>query len=150
MQSNVVLLASDIGRLFRKRFEAGGEPAGVTGPQLRLLRVIERHPGTTQIAVANLLDVEPITAGRMVDRLVRAGLVERRADPSDRRAWRLHLTDDVLPHLKDARTRSDALIECALDGFSRGERAQLVELLERMRGNLCSEATALPRVAEHG
>lgn len=149
MQLNIAFLATDVGRLFRKRFEAASSSAGVTGPQWRLLRAIEHNPGATQIAVANILDVEPITAGRMIDRLARAGMVERRPDPSDRRAWRLYLTELASPHLLEARTRADALIERALDGFSDGEQEQLRELLQRMRGNL-GAAEVEPPVTSHG
>ncbi len=52
-----------------------------------------REPGMKQVELAERLDVEPITAGRIVDRLEEAGLVERQRDPVDRRAWRLFLTD---------------------------------------------------------
>jgi DNA-binding MarR family transcriptional regulator len=52
---------------------------------------LSRVDGLTQTELADSLDVERISAGRMVDRLVESGLVERRADPSDRRVWRLHL-----------------------------------------------------------
>ncbi|MET0250901.1 MAG: MarR family transcriptional regulator [Novosphingobium sp.] len=151
MQPNVAFLATDIGRLFRKRFESASRSAGVTGPQWRLLLAIERQPGATQIALANLLEVEPITAGRMIDRLARAGMVERRSDPADRRAWRLHLTDNARPEIVDARARADSLIERALVGISEAERAQLAALLERMRENLTSaDAACEPKVTAHG
>src|ERR1043166_4847795 len=114
MHLNIAFLATDVGRLFRKRFEAASREIGVTGPQWRLLRAIERQPGATQIALAHELDVEPITAGRMIDRLARAGMVERRPDPTDRRAWRLHLTPLAQPQLLEARDRADALIAQAL------------------------------------
>jgi DNA-binding MarR family transcriptional regulator len=136
MQPIIAFLATDVGRLFRKRFESASQTTGVTGPQWRLLRAIELNPGATQIALANLLDVEPITAGRMIDRLAKAGVVERRADPADRRAWRLYLTDDASHHLVEAKKRADDLIGHALAGFSETEQEQLKGLLERMRGNL--------------
>ena len=152
MQSNIAFLATDVGRLFRKRFEAASAtPAGVTGPQWRLLRAIERHPGATQIALANMLEVEPITAGRMIDRLARGGMVERRPDPADRRAWRLHLTAGARPHLDDARVRSEVLIARALDGLSEGECDQLAALLGRVRQNLAAqELDAQPEFSQHG
>lgn len=146
MQDNVAFLASDIGRLFRKRFEAStndrASDGPITGPQMRLLGAISRSPGASQVALANLLDVEPITAARMLDRLQQAGLVERRPDPADRRAWRLHLTPRAEPLLAAARTRIAALVEDALDGFSASERATLTLLLERLRDNLSAEPPA--------
>lgn len=149
MQPNIAFLATDVGRLFRKRFEAASQSVGLTGPQWRLLRAIELNPGATQIAVANSLDVEPITAGRMIDRLAKAGVVERRPDPSDRRAWRLYVTERASPHLDEAKTRATALIGHALAGFSDTEQEQLKGLLERMRGNLVAVNGELPEVPTH-
>ncbi len=144
MQDNVAFLASDIGRLFRKRFEATTDDStncgGLTGPQLRLIGAISRNPGASQIALANLLDVEPITAARMLDRLQQAGLVERRPDPADRRAWRLHLTPRAEPLLIAARARIEVMVDASLEGFSAEERATLETLLKRLRDNLATDA----------
>lgn len=144
MQDNVAFLASDIGRLFRKRFEAttddGINCGGLTGPQLRLIGAISRNPGASQIALANILDVEAITAARMLDRLQQAGLVERRPDPADRRAWRLHLTPRAEPLLIAARARIEVMVDGALEGFSDEERATLDTLLKRLRDNLATDA----------
>lgn len=147
MHDNVAFLASDIGRLFRKRFEASTttdrvDGAPVTGPQMRLLGAISRNPGASQIALANLLDVEPITAARMLDRLQQAGLVERRPDPADRRAWRLHLTPRAEPLLMAALVKIDRMVDEALVGFSATERATLDSLLSRLRENLSVECPA--------
>ena len=144
MQDNVAFLAGDIGRLFRKRFEASAPDRAtdglLTGPQMRLLATISRNPGASQIVLANLLDVEPITAARMLDRLQQAGLVERRPDPADRRAWRLHLTPRAEPLLSAARVKIDTMIDAALDGFSTQERTTLALLLTRLRDNLSVES----------
>ena len=86
MDRNIGYLANDIGRLFRKRLDVFSRPAGITGAQVRVLLNIRRHPGINQSTLASLLEVEPITAGRMIDRMVAADLVERRADPTDRRS----------------------------------------------------------------
>lgn len=152
MQDNVAFLAGDIGRLFRKRFEASADRASdglLTGPQMRLLAVISRNPGASQIALANILDVEPITAARMLDRLQQAALVERRPDPADRRAWRLHLTPPAEPLLTAARLRIERMVEGALEGFSEAERSTLEALLSRLRDNLSAEQqSATPVFAE--
>ena len=153
MQDNVAFLAGDIGRLFRKRFEASANERGadgpLTGPQMRLLATISRNPGASQIALANLLDVEPITAARMLDRLQQAGLVERRPDPADRRAWRLHLTPHAEPLLNAARIKVERLVDAALEDFSTAERTTLALLLTRLRENLSvDQAIAAPLFAE--
>lgn len=143
MQDNVAFLASDIGRLFRKRFEASANVRDargpLTGPQMRLLGAISRNPGASQILLANLLDVEPITAARMLDRLQQAGLVERRPDPADRRAWRLHLTPRAEPVLAAARARVEVMVDAALETFSVEERSTLEVLLMRLRDSLSTE-----------
>ena len=156
VQDNVAFLASDIGRLFRKRFEASDHVRAsassitgpITGPQMRLLGAISRNPGASQIALANLLDVEPITAARMLDRLQQAGLVERHPDPADRRAWRLHLTPRAEPLLSAARVKIERIVDTALERFSDAERTTLEALLTRLRENLAVEPQpAVPQPA---
>ncbi|HMO76029.1 MAG TPA: MarR family transcriptional regulator, partial [Sphingopyxis sp.] len=83
-----------------------------------------------------LIEVEPITLSRMVDRLAEAGLVERRADPTDRRAWLLHLTPRADALLDGMRATTAALSEEATEGLSAAERKQLAALVERVRSNL--------------
>ncbi|MFC4294175.1 MarR family winged helix-turn-helix transcriptional regulator [Novosphingobium tardum] len=136
MHDNVAFLANDIGRLFRKRFDAASGQAGLTGPQWRLLGAIQRNPGANQIALANFLDVEPITAARMIDRLEKAGLVERRPDPGDRRAWCLHLTEAAQPQIAEARALAEKVIARSLAGIDENDQALLRDLLGRMRDNL--------------
>src|SRR5690349_22247249 len=72
---------------------------GMTRAQWMILFRLRRHDGLTQRELAEILEVEPITVGRLVDRLEARGLVERRADPADRRCWRLHLTTAAAPVL---------------------------------------------------
>jgi DNA-binding MarR family transcriptional regulator len=139
MRNNVAFLATDVGRLFRKRFDVVTRQLGVTGPQWRMLAAIRRSPGMNQGAVANWLEVEAITAGRMIDRLVKADLVERRDDPCDRRSWRLYLTDKADRQMGDLGGFADQVFEEAFAGFTQAERATLLALLERVRANL-SEA----------
>ncbi len=139
MQVNVAFLSSDVGRLFRKRFAAVARPFGVTGAQWRMLALIQREPGINQGAVAAWLEVEPITAGRMVDRLERLDLVERRHDPADRRQWRLHLTAKATDLMQRMKGCAQTVIADAVSGFSDAEQDQLISLLERMRANLSDD-----------
>lgn len=139
VKDNVAFLASDIGRLFRKRFDVAARQLGVTGPQWRMLAAIRRSPGTNQVALASWLEVEAITAGRMIDRLEKLELVERRHDPADRRKWRLFLTP-ASERLMDqlASCAKDVFAE-ALSCFDEAEQRQLLSLLQRLRGNLSDE-----------
>jgi DNA-binding MarR family transcriptional regulator len=88
---SVGFLLHDVARLMRYRFDARARDLGVTRQQWRALITIAIREGQTQAELADRLEVERITLCRMVDRLAEAGLVERRADPKDRRVWRLHL-----------------------------------------------------------
>ena len=144
MQSNVAFLATDVGRLFRKRFNVAARELGVTGAQWRMLSAIRRTPGTNQRALADWLEVEAITAGRMLDRLEKAGLVQRRDDPADRRTWRLYLTTEADRHIDRLADFATVVFAEAFDGIDAGDQAKLLGLLERVRSNL---AAAIPEDA---
>lgn len=136
VESSVAFLASDIGRLFGKRFEFASRDIGVTGGQWRVLARIAEHPGINQGALAALLEVEAITAGRMVDRLEKRGLVERRPDPNDRRVWLLHTTPRTPPLLELMRERLGAVVAEATAVFSQQELDLLILLMNRLRDQL--------------
>lgn len=140
MQNNIAFLTSDVSRLLRKRFDVVSRRFGVTGPQWRMLAALRRTPGINQCALAQWLEVEAITAGRMIDRLEKSGMVERRADPNDRRAWRLFLTDAATPLLDELFLCATDVFEEAQQGFSPAERDLILALLERMRANLLDDA----------
>ena len=142
-------LIGDIARLMRRSFDARARSIGVTRSQWRVLTTVSRHEGVNQGRLAELLDVEPITLCRMVDRLSDSSLVERRADPSDRRAWRIFLTEKAHPILDELRSLGDDLIEEALHGLAESERNRLAELLELVRTNL-TDTERKERVATHG
>ena len=81
----------------RKAFDRLAVGLGVTRAQWKVLFKLSRRPGLRQVELADLLELEPITLCRIVDRLEEAGLVERARDPEDRRAWRLHVTTNAQP-----------------------------------------------------
>jgi len=92
MDDNLAAMLADTARLMRRAFDARARQIGVTRPQWRVLSVLHRFEGINQGGLAEMLEVEPITMCRMVDRLQEAGLVERRPDPEDRRSRLLFLT----------------------------------------------------------
>jgi len=149
MDNNIAFLAGDVGRLFRKRFELATRELGITSPQWRMILRISDNPGINQGALAAMLEVEAITAGRMIDRLERLGLVERRSDPGDRRAWLLHLTDRARPLLDQLRSRAATVIAESTETLSPEELAQLVAMLSRVRKRLL-QGGETPPVAAHG
>jgi DNA-binding MarR family transcriptional regulator len=142
MSDSLGVLITDSARLLRRRFDARARKLGVSRAQWQVLFVLSRTEGINQAGLAEALDVETITVGRMVDRLADAGLVERRADPADRRAWRLHLTDHAHPVLAELRLVADQVMAETLEGISEGERTLLAGLLTRVRGNLAPRAPA--------
>jgi MarR family transcriptional regulator for hemolysin len=132
------VLVSDVTRLLRRRFDAQARSIGVSRAQWRVLIALARAEGINQAGLADRLDVETITVGRMVDRLEEAGLVERRADPADRRAWRLFLTPRAHPILAELQAVAVGVRAEMLAGLSADEEAALQGLLQRLRGNLDS------------
>ena len=92
MEDNFASLVAQITRLLRRSFDEHGRLVGLTRPQWQLLAILAHHPGIHQGGIAEQLEVEAVSVGRMLDRMQEAGLVERRPDPADRRAWRLFLT----------------------------------------------------------
>ena len=139
-------LMADVSRLIRKRFDERARAIGATRAQWRTLIVVMRNEGVNQGTLAELLEVEPITLCRMIDRLEEAGLVERRRDPADRRAWLIHLTDKAGPVLTKVKAIADSLFEEVLAGVPENDRDRLNLTLERMRENLLAE----PNEALHG
>ena len=141
MSNQIAFLMADASRLFRRHFDALSRDLGVTGQQWRVLVVLARNPGAKQGQIADLIEVEPITLSRMVDRLQEAGLVERHADPADRRAWCLHLTDKAIPLVDQMRVNADTILQGALIGFSDAERNSFANFIERFRENLtCAQS----------
>jgi DNA-binding MarR family transcriptional regulator len=136
MSETIGFLLNDTARLFRRSFNARTRDSGITALQWRLITYLKRHEGVRQGPLAELIEVEPITLSRMVDRLVEAELVERRADPADRRAWQLYLTPRAGDLLDGMRPIADALTAEAIEGLSATEVEQLSDLVERVRANL--------------
>src|SRR5258705_8371299 len=90
-------LLHEVARLLRKRFEQNARGSGLTRAQWHVLAYLAQNEGINQSGLADLLEIEPITLGRIVDKLQVLRLVERRPDPSDRRVWLLHLTPAARP-----------------------------------------------------
>jgi DNA-binding MarR family transcriptional regulator len=101
----------------RKAFTRRAAALGVTGAQWKVLFKLSRTPGIRQVELADLLDIEPITLTRILDRLQEAGLIERSADPADRRAWRLHVTPKAKPLVEKLRAIADEMTAEAFAGI---------------------------------
>jgi len=146
MSDSLGFLISDVSRLTRRRFDERARQVGATRAQWRTLTTLSRNEGLNQGALADLLEVEPITLCRMIDRLEESGLVERRRDPADRRAWQLFLTEKSTPMLADLRAMADDLFEQMLLGLDDSSRDALTGSLDVIRANLL--ALPSPRTTE--
>src|SRR3954469_19653146 len=101
-------LLHEVARLYGKRFDQRVRSLGVTRAQCRVLAYLLLHEGNNQAGLAELLEIEPITLVRMLDRMEEAGWVERRPDPEDRRVRCLHLTRKAEPLLERVSALADA------------------------------------------
>jgi MarR family transcriptional regulator for hemolysin len=129
-------LLNDVSRQMRNRFDRQARGLGLTRAQWRVMMFLRRHEGARQNELAALLEVENVTLGRHIDRLEESGWVERRPDPTDRRAWRLFLAEKPKPMLDKLAVFLIETRETALRGFSAMERKTLIETLIRMKTNL--------------
>ena len=119
----------------RKAFDRLAVGLGVTRAQWQVLFKLTRTPGLRQVELADMLDLEPITLCRIVDRLEEAGLVERVRDPEDRRAWRLHVTAQAQPLVEKLRAIGADLVGRAFENIDPAEIEVTRRVLERVREN---------------
>jgi MarR family transcriptional regulator, transcriptional regulator for hemolysin len=129
-------LLADVSRLVRRRFDQRASGLGLTRAQWRVLAQLRRREGTKQISLAEILEIDPITLGRHIDRLVDKGFVERRPDPVDRRAWRLYLRTEVRPVLQQMRKMSTITRGEALVGMTEHDHDRLIEMLLKIKENM--------------
>lgn len=129
-------LLHDIARLMRKRFDQRARSLNLSRAQWQLLVHLSRHEGINQSGLAEILEIENITVGRLVDRMEEAGWVERRPDPSDRRARLLYTTEKVAPVMERMRELAEATRNEALAGLAPAQRDVLIDTLIQVRGNL--------------
>ena len=141
-KDTIGFLLNDAARLMRRDFERRARPLGLTRAQWQTMFHLARNEGCNQVTLAELLDVEPITLARVIDRLETSGLVERRPDPDDRRARLLFLGAHAHPLLDDLRALGAETRETALAGISDEERTLLATLLGKMRANLTGRDSA--------
>jgi MarR family transcriptional regulator for hemolysin len=132
----ILFSISDVGRLLRTYADQKARRFGMTRAQWAVLLRLERREGLKQSDLAEELDIQPITLTRLVDRLCDNGLIERRADPNDRRAKRLYLTDAARPLLDRISTEIEELSGKVLAGIKPGEIDMMLGKLGQARENL--------------
>ena len=140
METNLLQIG-ETAHALRRAFDRRAAVLGVTRAQWRVLVKLSRHPNLRQVELADLLDVEPITLCRIVDRLEDSGMVERRRDPADRRAWRLALTPKSEPLVEKLRALADELSREAFSGIAPAEIETMQRALAQVRANLAPGGT---------
>ena len=137
-KAEILFLISDVGRLLRTYTDQRARGMKLTRAQWAVLLQLERNEGLIQTDLAGVLDIKPITLTRLIDRLVKGGLVERRPNPSDRRARFLFLTPKARPLLNHIETQSESLAGTVLEGLDPAEIDTLADQLGRARDNIRS------------
>ena len=150
-----LVLLNDLARSLRTEADRRARLHGMTRAQWIILKHLEQTPGLSQRELAEILEVEPITVGRLVDRLESRALVERKPDPDDRRVWRLHLRPAGLPLLETLNIQRDSILETVSHGVDPAALIQVCDVLNQMKTNMTATRrpisaapTAAPRTAD--
>ncbi len=133
---DLLMLLHDVARLIRVEADTLARQHGTTRAQWALLLRLARSPGLTQKEAADLLEVEPISVARLVDRMEAAGLIERRADEQDRRIWRLHLRPGAAAKLAEVSRQREELAALVMAGLDPHLHTAMVAGLRVMKSNL--------------
>lgn len=138
-------LLYDIARLMRDQFNAQAQTLDLTQAQSRALVHLNRNEGVNQATLANILDIQPITLLRQLDKLEAKGLIERRQDASDRRMQRLYLTSASRPLLEELNRMGQKMTSAAFDGIDDRLRRQAIDTLMSVKDNLLVSAAGAAR-----
>jgi MarR family transcriptional regulator, transcriptional regulator for hemolysin len=146
-------LLHEVARLLRRRFEQNARGSGLTRSQWQVLAYLAKNEGINQSGLANLLEIEPITLGRIVDKLETLGLIERHPDSSDRRVWLLQLTPAARPKLSQLLRLGEVTRGEALAGVREADTECLLRILQALKTNLadaCNPVVAAQKRVRHG
>lgn len=128
----------DVARMLRTYADQRARQFGISRAQWTVLVRLDRSEGLKQSELAEILDLQPISLTRLLDRLAENGLIERRPDPHDRRANRLYLTPAARPLLVELADLGHEMMDTVLEGFDAGANERLLSALNVMRDNLRS------------
>ncbi len=148
---DLLIILHDVARTLRTRFDQKARAThAMTRAQWVILSRLERQPGMSQNEMAAICEVEPITVARLIDRLEARGLVERRADPADRRIRRLHLLPAAKPILATINHARELMNERIIAGLDAKTRETLIDALLVIKENLANEALTGGKLAAVG
>ena len=134
--NNFAYLMQDVTRHLRTHFDRRAAHVGLTRAQWRALKSISRQEGLSQTELAELLDMETIPVGRVIDRLEKSGYAQRRADPEDRRRWCLYLTEKAASVMAELDVVAQGLRADALRGIGRADLDVMTAVLAQIKQNL--------------
>lgn len=140
-------LISDVGRLMRKRFDQRAKELGLTRAQWQVLAHLARsegfsQEGISQAALADLMEIEPITLSRHIDRMAEAGWVTRGSHPTDRRVRLISMTDKARGVLDRMRGIGRTITSEALDGLPPETVRHMMDALQHLRVTLSAKSEA--------
>lgn len=135
-------LIHDVQRLMRKRFETRASGLGLSSAQWRLMVRVAKEEGISQARLAELLEIEPISVSRLVDRMEEGGWIERRSDATDRRVRMIFPTAKASEAYAEIKSLAGEVYEQSLTGVSLEHRRVLIKALEAMAENLAVAETA--------
>jgi MarR family transcriptional regulator for hemolysin len=135
----VAFALHDAARLLRTYSDHRARELNTTRAQWAVLSRLQRCEGAKQSELAEALEIAPITLARLIDKLDDAGMVERRADPNDRRAYRLYLTDKAIPVLSALGVLAEDIMDCALASLDDQTVEDILKALETIKANLRAE-----------
>jgi MarR family transcriptional regulator for hemolysin len=133
---DLLFLLHDVARLIRHEADRRAAAHEMTRAQWVILIWLERQPGLSQKELAEIIEVEPITIARLIDRLEARGMVERRPDPKDRRIWRLHLMPPAAPVLAEMEDERTDILRLLTDDVSPATEQAMIEGLQQMKASL--------------
>jgi len=136
---DLFFLLHDVARLVRVEADKRARVHGMTRAQWAMLLRLARNPGLSQKELADLLEVEPISVARLADRLEQNGLIQRRADKTDRRIWRLHLTDAAAPALRRIAIQREELANLITASIPEPMRVSMLQGLKQMKSNILTQ-----------
>lgn len=128
----------DVARLLKTYADQRARQFGISRAQWAVLVRIDRNEGLKQTELADILDLQPISLTRLLDRLAENGLIERRADPNDRRANRLYLKPAAKPLLDQLAHLGADMMETVLGGISTTSIERMLKELGAVKDNLRS------------
>ena len=126
----------DVARMLRTYADQRARQFGISRAQWAVLIRIDRTEGLKQSELAEILDLQPISLTRLLDRLAENGFIERRADPNDRRANRLYLKPAAKPLLEQLAALGTDMMETVLDGLDDRAIERMLKELGVVKDNL--------------